>query len=598
MMATQSFWMPEVVEDSLDTYSQEWEQFIVEDAIGQPCQDYLDLMHSGVIDYARAPIMYLPYPIVVEMFRRFENDSFWFQDKVIQVNEELINHITGLPLFGDKIDLREEARSTGREVILQKLFLRCKEDDVWNKSNGFTINRITNEGAKWATRILTRRVVGIEANTYLSHQWAAEATKLAEGTVYSWASWIEDKFKEHCLASETSGRNFPMPSLLAIVCMEALGPPGWIQLDELPRLNSYSRLQKKGVIREKATYAYLALRWLNEGPEAINKGHFSKEPYSMVWSPSNLPRIPLLEVQEKEGAMGKLKKKSLTKGFKSPKGKHSKLSFEYRTSEKDRNLETIRGKSTQIPLIQWGHISSETNPSVESTFDIVPPPSLIAQELTTRIEELELKLVLQVHRAREEKNSLSQIVNTLMKEIKIVEHIVEIQQLKTVLAHLITNIEEAWQSQLAKLISMCGQLASKRVALEKGYCELLGIMDSEQRTSREATMLQHREKVPESIGETKEQRASGEPETPLPSMASENVLDPLTEQHERRSPGSPSREFKVEKTLMGSCSPYPSDRDKSPTALGPLRDLDELLDSISLAPLSVPPLGFLVPHAP
>eukprot|EP01018_Ginkgo_biloba_P032160 Gb_21137 [translate_table: standard] len=146
------------MEDSLDLYTQEWEQFTVENATGQLCSEHLNLMHLGIVDYAKAPVLYLPYPIVVEMLRQFEKDSFWFQGKVVQVNEELINNIIGLPLTGDKINVMEEARYMGRESILQKLYPGCEEVDVWNKSNGFIINRIMNEGAKWAARILARSI--------------------------------------------------------------------------------------------------------------------------------------------------------------------------------------------------------------------------------------------------------------------------------------------------------------------------------------------------------------------------------------------------------------------------------------------------------
>lgn len=50
-----------------------------------------------------------------------------------------------------------------------------------------------------------------------------------------------------------------MPSLLAIIYMESLGPQGWIQSDETSQLNSYLYLQKnkKGVIRENVTHTYL-----------------------------------------------------------------------------------------------------------------------------------------------------------------------------------------------------------------------------------------------------------------------------------------------------------------------------------------------------
>eukprot|EP01018_Ginkgo_biloba_P036161 Gb_27868 [translate_table: standard] len=199
------------LEGSSDLYAQEWERFTVEDATGQSHGEFVDLLHSGVVDYAMAPTLYLPYPIVVEMLHRFEDNAF------------------------------------------------C----------------ITHEGAKWATRFSTRRLVGIEANTYLSHQWVVVATKLVEGNVYAWAPWITDKFKEHCAASQMSDQNFPMPSLLAVICMDALGPPQWIRPNEAPRLNSYSHLhRKKGAIKEKRIDAYLEkfylmLRKLNDGPEAI-----------------------------------------------------------------------------------------------------------------------------------------------------------------------------------------------------------------------------------------------------------------------------------------------------------------------------------------
>eukprot|EP01018_Ginkgo_biloba_P035027 Gb_27845 [translate_table: standard] len=349
----------EAVEDSLDLYSHEWEQFTVEDATGELWLDYLDLIHSGIVDYAKAPVVYFPYPIVV--------------------NEELINHITSLPRFGNEIDLREEVRSMGKEVILQKLYPRWEEVDVWNKSNGFIINQITNEGAKWAARILTRRLVGIEVSTYFSHQWATVVAKLAEGIVYSWASWIVDIFKEHCLALQMSRRNFPMPSLLVVMCMEALGPPRWIQPNETPRLNSYSRLKKKkkGDIRGKGTNAYLGkiyltIQLLNDGLERMVNapddrrpvlvwphsswlehtilafilkytpsptGTSPKNPTVLAWSPSNLPTIPLLEVQEKDGTIGrekKNKKKPTIKEPKSLKRKLSEVDFEQETSKRER----------------------------------------------------------------------------------------------------------------------------------------------------------------------------------------------------------------------------------------------------------------------
>eukprot|EP01018_Ginkgo_biloba_P010922 Gb_30932 [translate_table: standard] len=165
----------------------------------------------------------------------------------------------------------------GREMILQKLYPGCEEVDVWKKYNSFIINWITNEGAKCVARIMAKRLIGIEANTYLSHQWAAVVAKVVEGTVYAWASWVADRFEEHCLASQMFGHPFLMPSLLAIICMDALGPLGWIEPDEQPQLNSYWRLKRKrGDAKDKGSDAYLGkvyltLQQLNDGLERSRK---------------------------------------------------------------------------------------------------------------------------------------------------------------------------------------------------------------------------------------------------------------------------------------------------------------------------------------
>eukprot|EP01018_Ginkgo_biloba_P037398 Gb_13507 [translate_table: standard] len=160
----------------------------------------------------------------------------------------------------------------GRQSILQKLYPRCEDANVKNKSNGFIINRITNEGAKWAAK----RLIGIEANTYLSHQWVAMAAKVAKGAMYTWALWVSDRFKEHCLVSHMFGHPFPMPSLLDVICMDALGSLEWIKPNETPRLNSYSPLKRKGDTKDKRSDAYLekvylTLRQLNDGPERSRK---------------------------------------------------------------------------------------------------------------------------------------------------------------------------------------------------------------------------------------------------------------------------------------------------------------------------------------
>eukprot|EP01018_Ginkgo_biloba_P038134 Gb_30421 [translate_table: standard] len=97
------------------------------------------------------------------------------------------------------------------------------------------------------------------------------------GKVYPQAIWMTDRFKEHCLVSQMAGRNFPVPSLLVIICMDALGPPRWIEPNEAPRLNDYIFFhKKKGVKKDKRANSYLGkfyltLRQIKDGLEASRK---------------------------------------------------------------------------------------------------------------------------------------------------------------------------------------------------------------------------------------------------------------------------------------------------------------------------------------
>lgn len=145
--------------------------------------------------------MYLPYPIIVNIIHHFKNGSFWFHDKVIPVDRNLINQSIGLLISGSKIDIKEEARKMGREVIIQELYLGFKEVDAWIKDNGLIINQITNDGSKWATRIMSRRLIYLESNTYLSHQWSMVALEVDARMIYAWSLWVTDLLKHHHTSS-------------------------------------------------------------------------------------------------------------------------------------------------------------------------------------------------------------------------------------------------------------------------------------------------------------------------------------------------------------------------------------------------------------
>eukprot|EP01018_Ginkgo_biloba_P020615 Gb_26576 [translate_table: standard] len=345
-----------------------------------------------------------------------------------------------------------------------------------------------------------------------------------------------------------------MPYLVAVIYMDALSPPKWMCPSESPRLKAYSQLhRKKAAEKDKKLDSYLsrfyiALQQLNDGPEASKKlleyikkqwkealwvedgrvrylscipakeagvgkkvpvwphPSWIKGPKSTIglstrnispsnsWSPPHLPIIPLPEIQRKEKATEKeKKKKSMPKVPESQKRKRPDENLGQETSEeKNRkhkpedteeeglHKENQRGPNpqptitvftttplsvnlintasplsspppiTQIPLFLWSHDAVGTDPSIDPTFDIVPPPSLqkvrekrkarfiptiqvldntvvtpfardliskSVHELAMRVEELERELVLQAHCFREENESLNQSLSILTREI-------------------------------------------------------------------------------------------------------------------------------------------------------------------------------------
>eukprot|EP01018_Ginkgo_biloba_P026145 Gb_36467 [translate_table: standard] len=92
--------------------SKEWESFVAVNE-GQHNNEYQLLEKLGVLAYAQDPVLYLPYPIIVEMLRQYDNGAFWFFNKVVSIDAPLINQIIGLPLQGHEIE---------RDIIIQSLY--------------------------------------------------------------------------------------------------------------------------------------------------------------------------------------------------------------------------------------------------------------------------------------------------------------------------------------------------------------------------------------------------------------------------------------------------------------------------------------------
>eukprot|EP01018_Ginkgo_biloba_P035999 Gb_24117 [translate_table: standard] len=102
-----------------------------------------------------------------------------------------IPSLEAFAFIGHGIETKEETRRIEKDVIIQRLYQGYEGTKVWSRSNGFIINTMAHEGAKWAARILARKLICSEAKNYISHQWAAIVLKVATGITYAWAPCIE-----------------------------------------------------------------------------------------------------------------------------------------------------------------------------------------------------------------------------------------------------------------------------------------------------------------------------------------------------------------------------------------------------------------------
>eukprot|EP01018_Ginkgo_biloba_P013813 Gb_07864 [translate_table: standard] len=72
---------------------------------------------------------------------------------------------------------------------------------------------------------------------------------------------------------------------------------------------------------------------------------------------------------------------------------------------------------TEIPLTQWCQTLFEMDPSLESSLAIAPHYPTETQELTTKVEELEVELILQANQAQTEHASLNEKISLLLAKI-------------------------------------------------------------------------------------------------------------------------------------------------------------------------------------
>eukprot|EP01018_Ginkgo_biloba_P002173 Gb_13837 [translate_table: standard] len=495
-----------------------------------------------------------------------------------------------------------------KEMIIQKLCPSCEETNVWNKSNSFIINRIANEGSKWVARIMARRLIWVEASTYLSHQWVAIVVKVIEGRLYTRFPWLVDRFKKHCLASQMFRHPFPMPSLLVIICMDALGPLRWINPDDQPQLNSYLRLRRKrGDTKDKVDSAYLGriylmLWWLNDGPKRSRKllENIKKQRIEVWWIEDDetvyVSLIVVLDGTLTTQFVGKLL---------------VGIAQELTTRVEELELEMEIGKLGALPSIKQATMATKAKLSqLESKVT-----GLRGQIFGDNIQLFEKEKIIDEMQLEVEQ-----------KDQEVVEYI------KGDPAQLVADGREPKKSQFTKLTEMYSCLASSKVALEEGYQELSGVIGSEQQAVEECplpfrsqifmipssieigekaseaapmenqpgllgdTSLSTRDEIPESARETVVLGTDRGPRTIMPSVEGECVPPTLANQPEGQPPGSLGRELEAGQALTILHLPNLFDVDKLPIATGPSQGSEEPIDIISLAPLLVIPLGFPIPH--
>eukprot|EP01018_Ginkgo_biloba_P012249 Gb_08086 [translate_table: standard] len=227
-----------------------------------------------------APMLYLPYPMMVEILCRFESGAFWFQDHIVLVDGELIAGITKLPMECTTTDLKEEAKGVDKDWISGRPFLVpslvatiCMETlglAAWIEPTSYPqlylyARMQIRKGEEKDQNAMT--YLGY-FHTSLQNDGLERSKKVPEYIKKQWRElqWMEDdkmtyaslRFKEKDWANSN-----PQPPRLLVVDHSLTSP--------------------------MAQYNY----WTS------NKAHFTEETYGLTWLPPNLPMITYPEPPEK-----------------------------------------------------------------------------------------------------------------------------------------------------------------------------------------------------------------------------------------------------------------------------------------------------------
>lgn len=182
------------------------------------------LMKDGILTYLSAPQIAkmgnLTDLAAKYIVRRFHDGKIWL-DHLVEIKENLIHHVTGLPRTGERVPM---------DIPIEKMLREQLGPEGGMNSKGICIGQIKHNSVKWALMIISICLTNDGRPSSVKKEVLPVVAEISEkGTKYNWSKHVVDLLLENIKNCQDNGASIRFPSLSIWLAMTDITPVGEVE---------------------------------------------------------------------------------------------------------------------------------------------------------------------------------------------------------------------------------------------------------------------------------------------------------------------------------------------------------------------------------
>jgi len=147
---------------------------------------------------------------------RFHDGKLWL-DNPVEITEDLIHHVMGLPKKGDRVPMDMPSAKMIEEEL--------GSEEEGTNSKGIRISQARHDYVKWVLTIIVVCLTNVGRPSSIKREVLPAAVQIAEnGTIYNWSKYVFDLLIENIKNYQDTGANTRFPSLIIWLAMIDITP--------------------------------------------------------------------------------------------------------------------------------------------------------------------------------------------------------------------------------------------------------------------------------------------------------------------------------------------------------------------------------------